>query len=137
MKIFILGSMQFSEKMLEAREILRKAGHDAVTSHFVDAFIGKTDEEKEVIKLEQKNSEDAMRVDCQQIVDKDAVLVVNLEKHGIKDYIGGNVLIEMGYAHILGKQIFLYNPIPNIQFYKTEIEAMKPIIVNGNLSLIK
>lgn len=137
MKIFVLGSMQFSEKMVETRNALRKAGHEVVTSHFVDAFIGKTDEEKEVIKLEQKNNEDAMRVDCEQIVDKDAVLVMNLDKHGIKNYIGGNVLIEMGYAHILGKQIFLYNPVPDIQYYKTEIEAMKPVILNGDLSLVK
>lgn len=100
MKVFILGSMQFSEQMLEAREMLKKAGHDVVTSAFVDAFIGKTDEEKEIIKLEQKNNQDAMRVDCAQIVDQDAVLVMNLDKHGIKNYIGGNVLIEMGYAHI-------------------------------------
>ena len=128
--------MQFSEKMIEIRESLRKAGHSAVTSAFVDAFVGKNYDEKETIKLQQKNNEDATRVDCKQIVDKDAILVVNIDKHGIKNYIGGNVLIEMGYAHILGKRIFLYNPIPEIEFYKTEIIAMNPIILNGNLEKI-
>lgn len=136
MKIFVLGSMQFSEQMVEARDKLRQRGHQAVTSVFVDAFVGKTDEEKEVIKIDQKNNQDAMKVDCAQVVDQDAILVMNLDKHEIPNYIGGNVLIEMGYAHILNKQIYLYNPIPDIAYYKTEIEAMKPIIINGNLNQI-
>ena len=137
MKIFVLGSMQFSEQMVEARNQLREMGHEAVTSVFVDAFIGKNDEEKEQVKLEQKNTQDAMKVDCAQVPGNDAVLVMNLEKHGIPGYIGGNVLIEMGYAHILGKKIFLLNPIPDIRFYKTELVAMKPVVLNGNLNIIR
>ena len=137
MKIFVLGSMQFSEKMLTATKSLRKKGYVAITSKFIKEFIGKSDKEKEVIKLRQKNDEDAMKVDCMQILDSDAVLVMNFDKHGVKNYIGGNVLIEIGYAHILGKKIFLYNPIPDIPYYKTEIEAMKPIIIQGNLKNIK
>jgi hypothetical protein len=60
-----------------------------------------------------------------------------MDKHGIENYIGGNVLIEMGYAHILNKKIFLYNPIPNIEFYKTEIIAMQPVILNGDINKVK
>jgi len=44
--------------------------------------------------------------------------------------------MEIGFAHVLNQKIFLYNPIPNIDLYKTEIEAMKPIIINGNLNRI-
>jgi len=67
----------------------------------------------------------------------DAVVVLNLDKHGIANYIGGNTFLEIGFAHVLNQKIFLLNPIPDIQFYKTEIEAMKPVILNGDLSLIK
>jgi len=66
----------------------------------------------------------------------DAVLVVNIHRKGIKGYIGGNTLIEMAFAHVLDKKIFLLHEIPEVS-YKDEIEAMKPIILNGDLSSIK
>ena len=69
--------------------------------------------------------------------DLDAVLVLNLDRKGIKNYIGGNTLMEIGFAYVLNEKIFLYNPIPEIEFYKSEIEAVKPIVINGDLSLIK
>lgn len=137
MKLFIIGSMQFSEKMLELRSELESFGHEVTLSAFVESFVGKSDQEKEVIKLEQKNAQDAMRVDCKRIEGRDGVLVLNFDKNGIDNYIGGNALIEMGYAHILGQKIFLYNSIPNIPFYETEIIAMQPVILNGDLSLIR
>ncbi|TSC71814.1 MAG: hypothetical protein G01um101470_479 [Parcubacteria group bacterium Gr01-1014_70] len=64
----------------------------------------------------------------------DAVLVMNFDKHGVKNYIGGNTLMEIGFAHVLDQKIFLYNPIPEIPYYKSEIEAVKPIIISGDLS---
>jgi hypothetical protein len=41
----------------------------------------------------------------------------------------------MGFAHALGKKIFLLDGIPNVS-YKEEILAMKPIVLNGNLERI-
>ena len=137
MKIGIIGSMQFTEKMLEARDALNKFGHQAFVTDLHEAFIGKNDEEKEVIKIYQKNNKDAIREFWREMQGSDAVLVLNLDKHGIKNYIGGNTLMEIGFAHVLNQKIFLLNPIPEIQFYKTELEAMRPIIINGDLSLIK
>lgn len=67
----------------------------------------------------------------------DAVLVLNIDKHGIANYIGGNTFLEIGFAHILNQKIFLLNPIPDMPYYKTEIVAMNPIVINGDLSLIK
>ena len=37
----------------------------------------------------------------------DAVLVLNYDKKGIKNYIGGNTLMEIGFAHVLNQKIFL------------------------------
>jgi len=59
------------------------------------------------------------------------------DKNGIKNYIGGNTLMEIGFAHVLNQKIFLWNPIPDIPYYKTEIEAVRPTIINGDLTLIK
>jgi len=133
MKIGIIGSMQYTEKMIEARDELIKHGHDAFLTNLASPFIGKTDEEKESIKLHQKYNLDAIREFWNLMQGADAVLVMNYDKHGIKNYIGGNTLMEIGFAHVLNQKIFLYNPIPDIQYYKSEIEAVKPIIINGDL----
>lgn len=137
MKIGIIGSLRFVEKMLEARDALRALGHDAFTNGLTGPLIGKSDEEKDRINVEQKQNEDAIREFWRTMQGADAILVLNYEKHGIPDYIGGNTLMEMGFAHVLNQKIFLLNPIPDIRFYKTEIEAMKPVVINGDYSLIR
>jgi len=136
MKIGIIGSMQFTEKMVEVQNQLNSLGHEAFVTDLHDVFIGKSDEEKEIIKIEQKNNQDAIREFWHAMQGADAVLVLNIEKHGIPNYIGGNTLMEIGFAHVLNQKVFLWNPIPDIRFYKTEIEAVKPIIIHGDLSKI-
>lgn len=137
MKIGVIGSMQFSERMIEVRDELIRRGHDAFVTKFAAPMVGKTDEEKEVMKLDQKYHQDAIREFWQMMPGADAVLVLNYDKSGIKNYIGGNTLMEIGFAHVLHQKVFLMNPIPDIPFYKTEIEAMRPVIINGDLSLIQ
>lgn len=136
MRIGIIGSMQYTEQMLEVRNKLIELGHDAFVTKLHEAFVGKSDDEKEQIKIYQKNNMDAIREFWHAMQRADAVLVINLDKHGIKNYIGGNTLMEIGFAHVLNQKIFLYNPIPDIPYYKTEIEAVKPIIIYGDLSKI-
>lgn len=129
--------MQYTEKMIEARDELISHGHNAFVTNLAAPFIGKTDEEKEAIKIHQKNNCDAIREFWRLMQGADAVLVMNFDKNGIKNYIGGNTLMEIGFAHVLDQKIFLCNPIPEISYYKSEIEAIKPIIINGNYSLIR
>ena len=136
MKIGIIGSMQFTEKMLEVRDNLVKMGHNAFVTDLHKALVNKTDEEKEKIKLYQKYNMDAIREFWRAMQGADAVLVLNYDKNGIKNYIGGNTLMEIGFAHVLNQKIFLLNPVPEIPYYKTEIEAVKPMIINGDLSKI-
>lgn len=136
MKIGIISSMHHSEKMLEIACELKNLGHEPFLSSFVEEFLGKNDEEKEAIKLEQKNNRDAIREFWKKMQSGDAVLVLNIERHGIPNYIGGNTLMEIGFAHILHQKIFLYNSIPDIPYYQSEIEAVKPMIIYGDLSLI-
>ena len=137
MKIGVVGSMQYTEKMLEARDELVKLGHSAFLTTLADPFVGKTNEEIEKIKLHQKYNLDAIREFWNQMQGADALLVMNLDKNNIQYYIGGNTLMEIGFAHVLNQKIFLYNPIPEIPYYKSEIEAVKPIVINGDLKKIK
>lgn len=136
MRIGIIGSMQYTEKMIETRDELVQLGHNAFVTNLASPFVGKTDEEKEQIKIDQKNNQDAIREFWRLMQGADAVLVMNLDKHGVKNYIGGNTLMEIGFAHVLDQKIFLYNPIPEIPYYQSEIEAVKPVIINGDLSKI-
>ena len=136
MRIGVIGSMQHTEKMLELKDKLEKLGHQVFVSKFAGPMVGKSDEEKEKLKLHQKYNLDAIREFWKMMQGADAVLVANFDKRGIKNYIGGNTLIEIGFAYVLNQKIFLLNQIPDIPYYKTEIEAMKPVILNGNLEKI-
>ena len=136
MRIGVAGSMHYTERMIAVRDELISLGHNAFVTNLADPFIGKTDTEKERIKIEQKNHQDAIREFWKLMQNADALLVVNLDRHGIANYIGGNTLMEIGFAHVLNQQIYLLNPIPNIDFYQSEIEAVKPIVLNGDLSQI-
>ena len=136
MKIGVIGSMQYTEKMLELRDQLNTLGHEALVTDLHTPFIGKTDEEKEKIKIDQKNNLDAIREFWNMMQGADAVLVANYDKHGVQNYIGGNTFLEMGFAHVLNQKIFLLNPIPHMPFYETEIVAMKPVVLDGDLSNI-
>jgi hypothetical protein len=71
-----------------------------------------------------------------EIVNSDAILVLNFDKNGINNYVGGNTLMELGFAYVHGKKIFMLNPIPDMQ-YRAEIEAVEPIIINGDINLIR
>lgn len=136
MKIGIAGSMHFSEQMVEICRALKNLGHEPFVSSYVGAFIGKTDEERDAIKLKQKSEHDVIREFWEPMQTAEALLVANFDRKGIKGYIGGNAFLEMGFAHILNQKIFLLNPIPKIDFYESEIRHMRPIIINGDLSKI-
>jgi len=136
MKIGIIGSMQFTEGMCKIRDELKALGHDAYLTSLHKPFIGKTDEQKEIIKLDQKYNQNAIREFWNMMQGGNAVLVYNLTKKGIENYIGGNTFLEMGFAHVLNQKIFLYNPIPENPLYQTEMKAMNPTIINKDLSKV-
>lgn len=137
MKIGIIGSMQFTDKMLEAKEKLFGLGHDAFLTDLHKAMIGKTYDEIEKVKIHQKYNMDAIREFWNMVQGADAVLVLNYDKNGIKNYVGGNTLMEIGFAHVLNQKVFMLNPVPEMSYCKTEIEAIKPIILSQDFSKIK
>lgn len=61
----------------------------------------------------------------------DAVFITNTKfKNGSHCYIGGNAFLEMGFAHIEHKKLFLFNPWSETQeTIAQEIEAMQPIVI--------
>lgn len=132
MKIVFCGSMAFAAKMLELKDGVENLGHRAVLPDTAAAHAaGRVSMENK----EEKIVNDSIRKHYEKIRESDAILVLNFDKNGIAGYIGGNSFLEMGFAHVLNKKIFLLNPIPAIG-YADEIEAMKPVILNGDLTRI-
>ncbi len=126
--------MQYAERAEEVKRWYAAHGHQAFPSSTNDQYLGLSDNEKETLKLDEKYHHDAIRVHYAVIEKSDAILVLNYEKYGIPGYVGGNSFLEMGFAYILRKPIFLLNPIPHIPYYETEIIAMRPTVIDGDLS---
>lgn len=137
MKIAICGSMIFGDKMLDKKEELEKMGHDVFVSDYASQFGGVSEEKKLELNTKHVKEDNALRNHCRKIEKSGAILVLNYDRKGIKNYIGGNTFLEIGYAYILHKNIYLLNPVPEIEYYSLEIENMEPVIINGDLSLIK
>lgn len=126
--------MVFTEKMLAIKQVLEGQGHTVFVSCFSQEYVGKTEHEKEELTLFHKNEKDAIREFYEKIKECDAILVLNYDRRGIQHYIGGNTLMEIGFAHVLHKKIFFMNPVPIIPYYQSELEAVKPTIIHGDLS---
>ena len=132
MKISIVGSMTVVNKMFEVKKELESQGHTVFLSKFANEYINLPQSDIEKQTVYDKNNNDGLKEFSNVIKDTDAVLALNYEKKGIENYIGGNTFLELGYAFILGKKIFFMNPIPNM-LYTSELEAMKPVILKGDL----
>ena len=137
MKIAVCASMVFSPELLELEKQLTTMGHKVVLPDFTAEYARMQSRgQMKTESAHNKISNDLIKGYFHKIKDSDAILVFNLKKGEVDNYIGGNTFLEMGFAHVLEKPIFLYNPIPNMH-YLDELEAMKPIIINKDLSKIR
>ncbi len=134
MKIVICGSMRLSSKMLEIKEELTSLGHFVIVpSHTEEYAILNASDHMHKESVKNKINHDLIRKYFNEIKESDAILVINDSLKDIPNYIGGNSFLEMGFAHVLKKRIYLLNPIPEMP-YNDEIIAMQPIILNGDIS---
>ena len=76
---------------------------------------------------------DLIRAHFAEIDKADAILVVNEEKRGIKNYIGGNVLMEMALAFHTNKPVFILNEVPEGSSVEEEIRGVLPILLHGKV----
>ena len=138
MKITICGSMTASREMADLEKNLTSLGHEVVLPAFTEEY-AKLSSLDEMHKESAKNKveHDLIRGYFKEIKESDAILAVNLEKNGRKNYIGGNTFLEMGFAHVLDKKIFSLNPMPEDSPYLDELNAMQPVVLDGDLAKIK
>lgn len=137
MTIAICGSMKFHREMREVKKTLENAEHIVSVPKGIELMDtqGYVVPNEDSERIQHKIEYDFIRAHFKKVEDADAILVLNYDKKGIKNYIGGNTFLEMGLAFWLGKKIFLLNPVPQMD-YLTEMHAMQPIVINGDLSKI-
>lgn len=89
---------------------------------------------KDVLTSKQKQEYIVRNFD--KIAESDSILVVNGEKHGIKGYIGANVLMEIGLAFYFKKNIYIWNPTEKDSAYNDELRAFEAVFVNQDIEKI-
>ena len=142
LKLAICGSLDFTYEMEKLEKDLKNLGFEVHIPPSSEKIL-RGEFSLDEIKLKKENGNfsqlaienDAIKKYFNIIKDCDVVLIANYDKKGVENYIGGNVFLEIGFAYILEKPIYLLNPIPEMN-YTDEIKAMQPIILNGDLSKI-
>lgn len=140
MKILIICSKQFYKNIEEIKGKLESKGHEIYLPNCYD----NPNIEFEILKLGREAHQEfkaKMYKQSEEVISNmDAVLVLNYDKvkngEVYKNYIGGATFLEMYDAFRLGKKIYMYNEIPEGMLYD-EICGFSPIIINGNLDVIK
>ena len=136
LKIFIICSKHFYHRVNEIKEKLEQQGHSiTLPNSFEQPF--KEEEMKKLSPEEhQQWKQEMMKLHEPKVKSNDAVLVLNFEKNGKPNYIGGGTFMEIVKAWELNKKIFFFNEIPD-NIFTDEIKGIKPIIINQDLSKIK
>ena len=128
--------MTFSKEMVNVEKELTTRGHIVILPKFTRDYAKlETIDHMHTESARNKIEHDLIRGYFNEIKKADAVLIINERRNNIDGYIGGNSFLEMGFAHVLNKKIFLLNQIPQIS-YSDELKAMQPIILNGEISKI-
>lgn len=134
MKILIICSKAFYDKIPSIKEKLENKGYTIILPNCYDC---PEMEDKYRNTREHADWKSKMFRYSQKVISNvDSVLVLNYEKNGIENYIGGATFLEMYDAFRLGKTIYLMNDIPK-GMLEDEIIGFSPIIINGNLDKIK
>jgi hypothetical protein len=129
--------MTTAKEMVSLGKELQVMGYEVVLPEFTHDYAGMADMgQMHAESAKNKVKYDLIRGYFNIIKESDAILVVNIERKNIKGYIGGNSFLEMGFAFILNKPIYLLHEIPDMS-YRDELEAINPICLFGDIDNIK
>ena len=126
-KVVICGSMYFVEQMSEWQKKLESLGFEVYTPVLFD-FHKIRDEEGDLERFEEYKRRETKN-HFEKVNIADILLILNYDKNGKRNYIGGNTFAEIAYAVALnlchGKSIEIYtvNPLPEYVPYYEELHA--------------
>ena len=136
MKIFIVCSKHFYDKVFSIVPVLQQQDHEVILPNSYDNPAREKETKELGNEIYVKWKTDMLRLSEEQIKKADAILVLNFTKNGVENYIGGATFIEVFKAWELGKKIFFYNPLPE-NIFTDELRAFLPLVINGDVSKIK
>src|SRR3989344_6967762 len=106
MKIFIICSKHFYPKVNEIKYKLEEFGHEITLPNSFDEPL----KEERMKRLGEKEhivfKQEMMKLHEPKVRANDAVLVLNFEKNGQENYIGGATFMEVVKAWEFNKKIF-------------------------------
>ena len=133
MKIFLICSKSFYNRIPYYETTLKEMGHEITLPNSYDApeteakYRGTSEHAKWKASM-IKHSEEVIK-------GMDAVLVLNFDKNGYKNYIGGATFLEIYDAFRLSKKIYFVNELPE-GILKDELIGFNGLVINGDLSKI-
>lgn len=138
--------MAFYHQFQELKKALEADGHQVLAPELEfetnedDTSVGRFFEQNGGVEAFPPDHEvwvkkgNAISAHFRKIDASDCVLIVNFEKKGIPNYIGGNTFLEIGYAYGTGKPIYILNSMPEGSAYAEEIFGMRPVFLEGDVS---
>lgn len=136
MKIFIISSAAFYDKIKSIKDYLESKGFELLMPNTYDSPNLTKEAWNERYEAHAKLVQKLFKMSEEKIKSVDAVLCINFEKNNIENYIGGATFIEIYEAFKNNKKIYLYHDIPKGMLFD-EIASFEPIVINENLDLIK
>ncbi len=136
MKIFIISSATFYDKIKPIKEDLESMGFELLLPNTYDKRNLVKESWEKGNEVHAKLVQSLFKMSEEKIKSVDAVLCINFEKNNIENYIGGATFVELYEAFKNNKKIYLYHDIPKGMLYD-EISSFEPIVINEDLTLIK
>ena len=137
--IVMCSSLAFYEHVNKLADELEQKGFNVVVPYTARKMRKSGNYDVKTAKTWYDNPDDftrkaeLMRGHFEEVAKGDITLVINDEKHGIKGYIGPNVLMEMGLAFHLDKPIYVLNDIDKTMPVYEEVYGMGCKIMGGKL----
>ena len=135
-KIFIICSKAFYSEIREIKDKLEAKGFEVYLPHTYENPLAEQEWYEKGLDEHTKMKGEMFRKSRDLIKKMDAVLCLNFDKNGVENYIGGSTFLELYEAFMENKKIYLYNSIPKGILFD-EINGFSPIIIGGNLDIIK